>query len=828
MNKWILTIGLIAITFLVFGQQSYPLYPDTIPNAIPTDVKEVVSTNGRLISYQDVSVPTITAFLPKQSNDEKTAVIIIPGGGYVYEAYTLTGTDIGDYLVDNGVAAFILKYRLPDVRWMKDKKIGPIQDAQAAIIWVKQHAKEFGIDTTKIGVCGSSAGGHLAAFVSTHFKKSYVSNPNHINLRPDFSILLYPVISFQDSLTHLGSREHLIGLNPPDSLIKDYSNELNVSSGTPPSFLVHAQDDRTAPVFNSILYYEALTKYGVPSEMVIYPHGGHGFGIHNTTTSDFWLDRCKQWMMSNNWMSASTPPPTPVSFTLGNLLVVQVNSSSSGSSPISLNEYTTNGLAAAIHVIDPTLYSLSTANFSEGLGNLSENGNYYSLGVYNTPSGTQNVSSTSAAIAPRVILRFTADGTLDTVKLVNTFDASNIFGAVCDNTGQKFWAGGNGINGTGGLVFKQKGTSSAPTNITGTNLRSPEIYGGSLYISGNSGAIGGAEVVRLANFSTPLPEMTSSPINLNNSDLSKTLADGGVPVDIYQYVVADMDTIPGPDVIYVSNAVGSNHPGIKKYVLESGSWNYKYTISYGTSLFRGLTGTRLGDDVVLYAVADGDKILKVTDAKALANLSTPPTPIVLVTAGANQRFYGISFTPGSTISTPQITLTDFRVKATESYNQLSWGTTSEINVFQFIVEKSFDGKQFDSIGTVMASNTMGTHNYQLLDKEVSHNKLYYKLKIIYLNGTSTYSSIQVVEGLNNVSVEAFPNPIKDTLTINYPEIKNSGIALLYNSLGKEILKIQLPKGSNHVQQDVSNTREDIYILKIYIDGDVIVKKLIKE
>lgn len=302
MFRFVLTISLITSTIAVFGQQSYPLYPDTIPNSIPTDVKEIVNTSGRLISYEDVSVPTITAFLPKQDTDMKTAVIIIPGGGYVYEAYTLTGTDIADYLVNNGVAAFILKYRLPDDRWMKDKKIGPIQDAQTAIIWVKQHAKEFGIDTAKVGVCGGSAGGHLAAMTSTHFTTSYISNPNHINLRPAFSILLYPVISFQDSLTHMGSRNHLLGLNPPDSLIKDYSNELHVNSQTPPAFLVHAQDDRTAPVLNSILYYKALTKSGIPSEMILFPHGGHGFGIHNKTTPDFWLDRCKQWMMSNHWI----------------------------------------------------------------------------------------------------------------------------------------------------------------------------------------------------------------------------------------------------------------------------------------------------------------------------------------------------------------------------------------------------------------------------------------------------------------------------------------------------------------------------------------------
>lgn len=300
---------LLALLFVLLlniktnAQEIYPLYPDKIPNSKPTGVKEVkLEKNGDII-YQKVSIPTISPFIPQDKKENRAAIIVVPGGGYVSVAYTNTGTKIAEYFQKEGIVAFVLKYRLPSDNWMKDKKIGPIQDLQSAILWVKQHAKEYRVDTAKIGLCGGSAGGHLVAMGSTQFKTNFINNPQHISLRPAFSILLYPVISFADSLTHMGSRNNLLGKQPSEELIKRYSNELNVNPQTPPTFLVHAQDDHTSPVMNSILYYEALTKNGVPSELHIYPHGGHGFGTNNKTTPDNWLERCKNWMISNKWIS---------------------------------------------------------------------------------------------------------------------------------------------------------------------------------------------------------------------------------------------------------------------------------------------------------------------------------------------------------------------------------------------------------------------------------------------------------------------------------------------------------------------------------------------
>ena len=146
---------------------------------------------------------------------------------------------------------------------------------------------------------GFSAGGHLASTAATHFNTNYINNKkDEISFRPDFAILIYPVISFQDSIGHLGSREQLIGKNPSKKSIDLFSNELQVTAETPPTFLVHATDDDVVPVMNRVVFYEALIKNKVPAEMHIYKSGGHGFGMHNATTKDEWMERCKNWTQS--------------------------------------------------------------------------------------------------------------------------------------------------------------------------------------------------------------------------------------------------------------------------------------------------------------------------------------------------------------------------------------------------------------------------------------------------------------------------------------------------------------------------------------------------
>jgi acetyl esterase/lipase len=276
------------------AQVSIPLY-DTVPNSRPSVNNEKSETTGGILRISNVSIPSLTMYRPAVSAAKATAVIICPGGGYGILAAGHEGSDIAKVFNEWGIVAFVLKYRLPDDAIMIDKMIGPLQDAQRAIQMVRQNARQWNIDPDKIGIMGFSAGGHLASTASTHFNKAVIDNPRNISLRPDFSILIYPVISFTDSLTHKGSRNNLIGKDISAEKIKEYSNELQVNAKTPPAFLVHAKDD------GGVKYYEALLKNKVPAELRLYEHGGHGFGLNNTTTTDKWMERLKTWLKTNHY-----------------------------------------------------------------------------------------------------------------------------------------------------------------------------------------------------------------------------------------------------------------------------------------------------------------------------------------------------------------------------------------------------------------------------------------------------------------------------------------------------------------------------------------------
>lgn len=288
------------------AQEILPLYGhEGIPNSRPVADQEHADTSADpfRLSLSKVSRPTLTVYLPPAGKANGTAVIVCPGGGYTHLAMTHEGTEIAELLNGMGIAAFVLKYRLPSDETMVDKSIGPLQDAQRAIQLVRQQAALWGVDPVRVGIMGFSAGGHLASTAGTHFSRSYIPNKNNISLRPDFMVLLYPVISFSDSIGHRGSRDILIGLHPDPSAIREYSNELQVTAQTPPAFIVHAGDDRTVQVVNSLYFYEALQRSGVQAELHIYPKGGHGFGWHNPTTKDQWPDRLRNWLDTNGWLS---------------------------------------------------------------------------------------------------------------------------------------------------------------------------------------------------------------------------------------------------------------------------------------------------------------------------------------------------------------------------------------------------------------------------------------------------------------------------------------------------------------------------------------------
>jgi acetyl esterase/lipase len=292
---------LVALSYVqvAYSQNVIKLYPDKIPNEIAGPDEEKINDKGY---FTTISRPTLTIYLPPKESSNGTAVIICPGGGYGVNAFKHEGVEVAEQFIKMGVAAFILKYRLPSDKIMQNKTIGPLQDAQQAIKIVRQRAKEWNVDASKIGIVGFSAGGHLASTLGTHFQKSLIDNKENINLRVDFMILVYPVINLTDSLTHMGSRNNLLGKSPSGDLIAAYSNDLQVTKETPLTFIVHAGDDDVVKVENSLQFYKALKKNNVPTALFIYPKGGHGFGLTNPTSPDRWMNRCFDWMKSNGWL----------------------------------------------------------------------------------------------------------------------------------------------------------------------------------------------------------------------------------------------------------------------------------------------------------------------------------------------------------------------------------------------------------------------------------------------------------------------------------------------------------------------------------------------
>lgn len=257
------------------------LWPGEVPNSIKTDVKEVSKVNG-VLRISKVTMPDLNVFLPEKADSTTSAVIVCPGGGYSILSYEKEGTDIAKFLAKNGIAAVVLKYRLPDPELQINPSIAPLQDAQRAMRIVRSNALAWNVSPSKIGIMGFSAGGHFASTLGTHFDlKVYdpIDEVDAYSARPDFMVLLYPVISMDKNITHMGSRNNLIGKETTDSLVQLFSNELQVTSQTPPSFLVHSADDGAVPVQNSIRFYDALLKNNVKSEMHIYPEGGHGYGM---------------------------------------------------------------------------------------------------------------------------------------------------------------------------------------------------------------------------------------------------------------------------------------------------------------------------------------------------------------------------------------------------------------------------------------------------------------------------------------------------------------------------------------------------------------------
>jgi acetyl esterase/lipase len=307
LNKTVLAlICLIAISGSLAAQTKViDLWNGKIPGAIRNDkFRQMVDTAAGWVDKKSIAYPTLAVYPAPVEKATGTAVIICPGGAYGGLAIKHEGEQVAKWLNSFGVTAFVLKYRLPDDSIMENKSIGPMQDGQRAIRMVRSHAKEWGVNPGKIGIMGFSAGGHLAATLSTLYKDKVYESEDSTSARPDFSLLIYPVTSMNPDITHWGSRVNLLGNSPTAEMIKHFSTELQVNANTPPAFMIHSMDDGAVSVQNSINYALSMRNSHVPCELHLYQTGGHGYGLGKpASTESSWPEACRKWLETRGLLS---------------------------------------------------------------------------------------------------------------------------------------------------------------------------------------------------------------------------------------------------------------------------------------------------------------------------------------------------------------------------------------------------------------------------------------------------------------------------------------------------------------------------------------------
>jgi acetyl esterase/lipase len=298
-----LIIGLFMAIFPMLGMSQgtfIPLWPEgAIPYSKPHKehiIYEKSRDKDSLLLVRNISVPGITAYLAPKEKNTGMSVVICPGGAYVVEAYDHEGIQIAQQLNEWGINAFVLRYRLPEDSMMTEKKWVPLTDALRAIQLVRNNAGKWGLNTHKVGIMGFSAGGHLAATVATHYGQRAADGFVPDEVRPDFAVLCYAVITMKEEFTHSYSRFRLLGSQPSYEDILEFSNETKVDANTPPTFLIHTADD-WVPVENALQYAAACAKHDVPVECHILPKGVHGYGLAKGNADvGVWVEYLRRWL----------------------------------------------------------------------------------------------------------------------------------------------------------------------------------------------------------------------------------------------------------------------------------------------------------------------------------------------------------------------------------------------------------------------------------------------------------------------------------------------------------------------------------------------------
>jgi len=300
MKKFLLLL-FIGCSFGIQAQKVIPLWEQgKMPNSKGLHLTDSIANDRQFI----VANPDIEVYTPSKEENRGFAVLVIPGGGYIRLAHVVSGSQIAKYINSIGGTAFVLKYRLPVSPDLKQRETGPLQDAQRAIKMIRSLALQYDYDKNRIGVFGTSAGGHLASSLGVYTDDftEVTDTLFKYSFRPDFMILLSPVITLADPYAHKGSCENLLGKNASVELINRFSTHLHVTAQTPPTILFHANDDKSVPSLNSVFFYMALREKGVNASLHIFPHGGHAINLTKSSGSTaLWMPILDAWLKESGF-----------------------------------------------------------------------------------------------------------------------------------------------------------------------------------------------------------------------------------------------------------------------------------------------------------------------------------------------------------------------------------------------------------------------------------------------------------------------------------------------------------------------------------------------
>ena len=800
MNSIKLTIYLLIISFFVGKLSAVPfvtegdslvgeieIWPGVGPGSDTLSIREsitlrsLIGTCSKDRAIGNISVPTITPIIPENPNG--AAVIICPGGAYQYVVYDVEGMDIGNWLNTNGITAFVLKYRLPSNAHIAKENV-PLQDAQRAMRYVRAHAKTWGLDTTKIGIMGASAGGHLASTLAHSYnKKVYeaVDSIDNICARPDFMLLLYPVISMENNITHATTRDILIGTSPSQELINQFSAEKNVTSTFPPTFMTRAADDTGVNAENCKRLYKALQDSGIVSELKIFEKGGHGVGICKAYGTDFenWPGACTTWL-NKIGVTANTQTHKVRIATVGNSITygALLTHPATECYPAQLNEMLSDVYGDTIEIRN---FSVSGRTMMKSAENPIWIENQFSRAVEFVPDICLILLGTNDAKP----YRWDAWGDeffSDYMAMIDTFKYRNPNTRFIVGYPSPIWEGH-----PYGDTFSNSHNDSVLVNKV-----FPEID----KVVEKTGAT-------LFDFHTPFVDS----LHLFPDKLHPNVVGAKYMAEIVYKKIIETDIIHQvqPGLAYISSFKQSTST-----VPVGSNVELKWITIFADSVF--LDGVLVDASGSINVIADENKVYTLT-AKGPNNSSfyqlqlntyVPEKSGLIISASSTEYGKG----------NPVVLLAEYTDQFKKKMTEIKYNITWSISEGEGKLEDQTDSS------IVFIPVALGKVVVEAKDEELS------AIKVMRVNSIKTS-----IQGINNNKIKVFPNPVRNTLYFQLENQQHKKVKIkVFNLIGDQVLERELTNSGQetlNLDMNISNLDEGVFIYAIYINNAVKFGQFIK-